>query len=50
MKQFHSKLDTLYEGLNLKKTYIPENEKPDFTSVDNPFKLNDILHKVYTMV
>ena len=34
MKQFHSKLDKLYEGLHLKKTYIPETEKPDFKSID----------------
>jgi hypothetical protein len=50
MKQFHSKLENLYEGLHLKKTIIPETEKPDFKSVDNPYTLNFILHKVYTMI
>ena len=50
MKQFHSKLDKLYEGLHLKKTIIPETEKPDFKSNENPFTLNFILHKVYTTI
>ena len=50
MKQFHSKLDKFYEGLHLKKTYIPETEKPDFKSIDNPYTLNFLLHKVYTMI
>lgn len=50
MKQFHSKLEKFYEGLHLKKTYIPETEKPDFKSIDNPYTLNFILHRVYTMI
>ena len=50
MKQFHSKLDKLYEGLHLKKTIIPETEKPDFKSNENPYTLNFILHKVYTII
>lgn len=50
MKQFHSKLDKLYEGLHLKKTYIPETQKPDFKSNDNPFTLNSILRRVYDSI
>ena len=50
MKQFHSKLDKLYEGLHLKKTIIPETEKPDFKSNENPFTLNSILRRVYDSI
>lgn len=50
MKQFQSKLDKLYEGLHLKKTYIPETQKPDFKSNDNPFTLNSILRRVYDSI
>jgi len=34
MKQFHSKLEKLYEGLNLKKTYTEDSKRPDFNSED----------------
>ena len=34
MKQFHSKLDKLYEGLHLKKTYSEESKRPDFKIED----------------
>ena len=50
MKQFHSKLDKLYEGLHLKKMYIPETQKPDFKSNENPFTLNSILRRVYDSI
>ena len=34
MKQFHSKLDELYEGLHLKKTYSEESTRPNFKIED----------------
>ena len=34
MKQFHSKLDKLYEGLHLKKTYTEESKRPNFKIED----------------
>lgn len=34
MKQFHSKLDKFYEGLNLKKTYSEESKRPNFKIED----------------
>ena len=35
MKQFQSKLDKLYEGLNLKKTYSEESKRPDFDPIND---------------
>lgn len=35
MKQFHSKLDKLYEGLHLKKTYSEESKRPDFDPIND---------------
>lgn len=34
MKKFHSKLDELYEGLHLKKTYTEESKRPNFKIED----------------
>ena len=35
MKQFHSKLDKFYEGLNLKKTYSEESKRPAFDPIND---------------
>ena len=35
MKQFHSKLDKLYEGLHLKKTYSEESKRPAFDPIND---------------
>ena len=35
MKQFQSKLDKLYEGLHLKKTYSEESKRPDFDPIND---------------